>query len=75
MINLPKPKDDSSFPGLKPASPEVATKIEYEELQENELMVLEAIYGDDFMKHKDTQSAWKVCMQTLPISQFTIYMG
>ncbi|EEY22034.1 TTL domain-containing protein [Verticillium alfalfae VaMs.102] len=41
IINLPKPaKDDSSFPGLKVTSPEAAgtPKIEYEELQENELM-------------------------------------
>ncbi|PNH45142.1 hypothetical protein VD0004_g2641 [Verticillium dahliae] len=62
IINLPKPaKDDSSFPGLKVTSPEATgtPKIEYEELQENELMVLEAIYGDDFRKHTDTQSAWK----------------
>lgn len=59
-IKLPKKKDDSSFPGLKPSSPEVTSKIEYVELQENELIALEAIYGDDFVKHKQTHSAWKV---------------
>lgn len=59
-VNLPKQKDDSSFPGLKPTGPETPGKIEYEELQQNELMVLEAIYGEDFMKHDDAQSAWKV---------------
>ncbi|KAH7318357.1 anticodon binding domain of tRNAs-domain-containing protein [Stachybotrys elegans] len=52
--------DDSSFPGLQPTSPNAApTKIEYEELQQNELLALEAIYGDDFIKHTDALSAWK----------------
>lgn len=52
--------DDSSFPGLKPTTPDATTKIEYEELQQNELLALEAIYGDDFVKHHGTHSAWKV---------------
>ncbi|KID73409.1 Serine/threonine-protein kinase, GCN2, partial [Metarhizium brunneum ARSEF 3297] len=52
--------DDSSFPGLKPTTPDATTKIEYEELQQNELLALEAIYGDDFVKHSDVHSAWKV---------------
>ncbi|GKT49171.1 eIF-2-alpha kinase GCN2 [Colletotrichum spaethianum] len=48
-IDLPQTnRDDSSFPGLKPKGPEAATKIEYEELQQNELIALEAIYGEDF---------------------------
>lgn len=59
-IKLPKKNDDSSFPGLKPSSPEATAKIEYEELQQNELIVLEAMYAEDFVKHKQTQSAWKV---------------
>ncbi|KAF6819783.1 hypothetical protein CSOJ01_01190 [Colletotrichum sojae] len=60
-INLSpnKNRDDSSFPGLKPRSPEATSKIEYDELQQNELIALEAIYGDDFVKHAETQSAWK----------------
>ncbi|KAJ4255420.1 eukaryotic translation initiation factor 2-alpha kinase [Fusarium torreyae] len=41
------------------ASPEVTNKIEYEELQQNELLALEAIYGDDFVMNSGTQSAWK----------------
>ncbi|KAF5713806.1 PEK GCN2 kinase [Fusarium globosum] len=54
-------KNESSFPGLLPAvaSPEVNNKIEYGELQQNELLALEAIYGDDFVMHTETQSAWK----------------
>ncbi|OAQ77210.1 protein kinase (Gcn2) [Purpureocillium lilacinum] len=52
-------KDDSSFPGLKPTTPDATAKIEYEELQHNELLALEAIYGDDFVKHTDGHSAWK----------------
>ncbi|KAJ0323998.1 hypothetical protein Brms1b_001245 [Colletotrichum noveboracense] len=59
-VNLPtKKKDDSSFPGLKPRSPERTRKTEYEELQQNELIVLESMYGEDFVKHAETQSAWK----------------
>lgn len=55
-------KNESSFPGLLPAvaSPEANNKIEYGELQQNELLALEAIYGDDFVMHTETQSAWKV---------------
>ncbi|PQK15440.1 hypothetical protein BB8028_0005g09530 [Beauveria bassiana] len=52
-------EDDSSFPGLKPTSPEATNKIEYEELQQNELLALEAIYGEDFIQHSGTHSAWK----------------
>ncbi|KAF4976049.1 hypothetical protein FZEAL_7227 [Fusarium zealandicum] len=58
-LNINK-NDESSFPGLQPApSPEVTNKIEYEELQQNELLALEAIYGEDFIKHAGTHSAWK----------------
>ncbi|TDZ74173.1 eIF-2-alpha kinase GCN2 [Colletotrichum trifolii] len=58
--NLPhRNQDDSSFPGLKPKSTEATSKTEYEELQQNELIVLAAMYPDDFVKHADTQSAWK----------------
>lgn len=54
-----QPKDDSSFPGLK-TGPEAANKIEYEELQQNELLALAAIYGDDFVQHTAPHSAWQV---------------
>lgn len=60
-LNLNKNENESSFPGLQPgASPEVATKFEYEELQQNEILALEAIYGEDFVMHTGTHSAWKV---------------
>lgn len=55
-----QPEDDSSFPGLKPTSPEATNKIEYEELQQNELLALEAIYGEDFVQHSGTHNAWQV---------------
>ncbi|RMJ12849.1 hypothetical protein CDV36_007490 [Fusarium kuroshium] len=59
-LNLSKNNDESSFPGLQPAaSPEATNKIEYEELQQNELLALEAIYGEDFVMHTGTHSAWK----------------
>ncbi|KAG8428746.1 eukaryotic translation initiation factor 2-alpha kinase [Metarhizium acridum] len=58
--SLPKASsNDSSFPGLKPTTPDATAKIEYDELQQNELLALEAIYGDDFVKHSDVHSAWK----------------
>ncbi|KJZ71896.1 hypothetical protein HIM_08741 [Hirsutella minnesotensis 3608] len=53
--------DDASFPGLKPANTDASTKIEYHELQQNELLALEAIYGDDFIRHSVTPGAWKAC--------------
>ena len=76
------PKDDSSFPGLKPATPDATAKIEYEELQQNELLALEAIYGDDFVKHSGTHSAWQKAEPTFDIkikapsdSDFAITVG
>ncbi|KAK4189638.1 anticodon binding domain of tRNAs-domain-containing protein [Podospora australis] len=47
-----------SFPGLK-ASGKLSTTAQYQELQENEVMVLQAIYGDDFIEHAAAHSAWK----------------
>lgn len=60
----PKPfkkNGDTSFPGLTSTGPEAkqGQKTKYEELQQNEVMVLQAIYGDDFTEHKATHSAWK----------------
>jgi translation initiation factor 2-alpha kinase 4 len=67
-LTLNNNTNDSSFPGLQPAaSPEVTNKIEYEELQQNELLALEAIYGDDFVMHSGTQSAWKVESYDVPL--------
>ncbi|PHH83399.1 hypothetical protein CDD82_1333 [Ophiocordyceps australis] len=56
----PIPHHDSSFPGLTPtAAAATATKTEYHEIQENELLALEAIYGNDFVKHSNAPTAWK----------------
>ncbi|KAL1902668.1 eukaryotic translation initiation factor 2-alpha kinase [Sporothrix stenoceras] len=68
-------KDDStSFPGLKqnnanknnnnaaanqPQDQPGDAKTQYEERQQDEVTVLEAIYGDDFVQHKAAHSAWK----------------
>lgn len=51
-----------SFPGLKGPG-DGAAKTHYQELQENEVMVLQAIYGDDFAQHSATHTAWKVRFQ------------
>lgn len=67
-------KDDStSFPGLKQQNKNANNnnvknnnidqpgdaKTQYEERQQDEVTVLEAIYGDDFVQHKAAHSAWK----------------
>lgn len=52
--------NDSSFPGLKPGGPDAASKVDNSEVQKDELLALEAIYGEDFVDHTGEQSAWKV---------------
>ncbi|KAK4142286.1 anticodon binding domain of tRNAs-domain-containing protein [Dichotomopilus funicola] len=45
------------FPGLKsPGQP--ATNTKYQDLQEQEVMVLQAIYGEDFIEHTAAHTAW-----------------
>lgn len=39
----------------------------YDELQQNEMMVLQSIYFDDFFEQKVTQSAWKKAEPTFDI--------
>ncbi|KAK3325417.1 anticodon binding domain of tRNAs-domain-containing protein [Apodospora peruviana] len=46
------------FPGPK-ATGQPQAKTHYEELQENEVMVLKAIYGDDFIQYEAAHGAWK----------------
>ena len=54
-----KQNGTDNFPGLKsPGQP--ASKTQYHELQENELIALEAIYGEDFTQHSAAHSAWQV---------------
>jgi translation initiation factor 2-alpha kinase 4 len=50
----------TAFPRLASPGLEANKKTQYEELQQNEVMVLQAIYGDDFTEHTATHSAWKV---------------
>jgi len=57
----------SGFPELKPSKSNDAVlkspapKSQYEEIQEDELIVLGAIYGEDFKKIETNLGAWKVC--------------
>ena len=54
-----KQNGTESFPGLKsPGTP--ASQTQYHELQKNEVMVLQAIYGEDFIEHSTAPSAWHV---------------
>ncbi|KAI0840142.1 serine/threonine-protein kinase gcn2 [Hypoxylon sp. FL0890] len=50
---------DSSYPGLTPSSPDAGPKTQYTEVQNEEIMVLQAIYGDDYTEHKAANTAWK----------------
>ena len=52
----------SGFPGLKPtlSSNVPPPKSQYEEIQDNELIALSSIYGDDFKRIETKQGAWKV---------------
>ncbi|KAK4250333.1 kinase-like domain-containing protein [Corynascus novoguineensis] len=52
-----KQNGKDSFPGLKgPGEP--AQKTHYQELQEDEVMALQAIYGEDFIQHSAAHTAW-----------------
>ena len=51
----------SGFPGLKPNKPDdPVTRSQYEEIQEDELIALASIYGDDFHRIETKTGAWKV---------------
>ncbi|KAK5662754.1 hypothetical protein OQA88_6161 [Cercophora sp. LCS_1] len=62
-----KKNEDPSFPGLKAAGP-ADSKTPYEELQLDEVTALQAIYGDDFVKHEAAHSAWKKSEPSFDIS-------
>ncbi|KAI1075292.1 serine/threonine-protein kinase gcn2 [Whalleya microplaca] len=51
--------DDSSYPGLNPVSPDAGPRTQYIDAQNEEIMVLQAIYGDDYIEHKAANTAWK----------------
>ncbi|TGJ83430.1 hypothetical protein E0Z10_g5340 [Xylaria hypoxylon] len=54
-----KRHDDSTRPGLPPTSPDTGPKTHYIDVQNEEIMVLKAIYGDDYVEHKAANTAWK----------------
>ncbi|KAI4865328.1 serine/threonine-protein kinase gcn2 [Hypoxylon rubiginosum] len=51
--------NDSKYPGLMPTSPETGPKTQYLDAQNDEIIVLQAIYGDDYIEHKAANSAWQ----------------
>jgi translation initiation factor 2-alpha kinase 4 len=51
--------DDSKQSGLPLASPDTGPKTHYINTQNEEIMVLKAIYGDDYVEHKAANTAWK----------------
>jgi translation initiation factor 2-alpha kinase 4 len=54
-----KPAEENSFPGLAPTGLN-NPKSQYEEIQEDELLALAAIYGEDFQTIETKGGAWKV---------------
>ncbi|KAK6071697.1 hypothetical protein SCUP234_09618 [Seiridium cupressi] len=60
-LQTTRSNDDSRYAGLTPASPEPGPtpKTDYAATQRDEIMVLEAIYGDDFIEHKAANTAWQ----------------
>jgi len=58
----PQPNTSSTgFPGIKAAkSKKDIPKSQYEEIQEEELIALASIYGEDFQRVEKNQAAWKV---------------
>ncbi|KAI1776169.1 serine/threonine-protein kinase gcn2 [Hypoxylon cercidicola] len=50
---------DSKHSGLTPTSPETGPKTQYIDVQNDEILVLQAIYGDDYIEHKAANSAWQ----------------
>ncbi|KAK3378541.1 anticodon binding domain of tRNAs-domain-containing protein [Podospora didyma] len=61
-----KKNEDAELPTLRAPGPS-GDKTQYQALQENEVMVLQAIYGDDFVEHKATNSAWQKSQPTFDI--------
>lgn len=49
------------------ATPPPATTTNYSELQSNEVTALQAIYGEDFIEHTSTHSAWRKSEPTFDI--------
>ena len=57
----PDNTSQSGFPELKPNKPkDPAPKSQYEEIQNDELIALSSIYGDDFHQIEANHGAWKV---------------
>ena len=68
-----KPQTSSLFSGLPETSVktkgEPPLKTQYEEIQEDELIALASIYGEDFCSVEKRQTAWQVSDQDLlPVS-------
>lgn len=60
----PVTTSESSFPGLKPVASTEA-KSQYEDIQDDELIALESIYGEDFRRLETKGGAWKVRLSNL----------
>ncbi|KAJ2905298.1 hypothetical protein MKZ38_005811 [Zalerion maritima] len=59
-LQLSNKNDEASFPGLAPPpKKDAGPSLQYEQLQQDEVLVLQSIYGDEFIEHQAAHSAWK----------------
>jgi hypothetical protein len=66
----------SGFPGLKARqSNQPPPKSHYEELQEDELIALASIYGDDFRQIENKQGAWNVRSHLYSMGFYVQYLS
>nr|ATL63226.1 protein kinase GCN2 [Pestalotiopsis microspora] len=74
--------DDSNYPGLKQLNSPEPGKTQYTQVQEDEILVLQAIYGEDFIEHKAANTAWQrsepafdVRIKALSDEELTVTLG
>ncbi|KAI1331968.1 serine/threonine-protein kinase gcn2 [Xylariaceae sp. FL0255] len=82
LPNTKKHDDTKQRSNHGPASPDTGPKTHYIDTQNDEILVLKAIYGDDFVEHKAANTAWKksepsfdVRVKALSNEDMTITLG
>lgn len=53
-------RPDNSYPEIQSGATRNTQKTQYEEIQEDELIALASIYGEDFQNIQTKSGAWKV---------------
>lgn len=82
-LHLAKHNHESSYPGLEnPSSQDQGVKTQYTDAQQDEIIVLKSIWGEDFVEHKAANTAWQrsepsfdIHVKALSDEDFTITLG